>query len=143
MSLIVIDASVAAKWYLNGASEPLREQAGELLNDYVRGKLRFLVPDHFFAEVANVMWKAVRLGRINKSAALEAITSLCGQNIPTAPSVSLVQAAFVIATSFDRSIYDSLYVVLANEANAQFVTADERLVNALRPHFPVKSLAAF
>jgi len=41
-----------------------------------------------------------------------------------------------------RSVYDSIYVVLAVEAEAQLVTADEKLANALAGHFPVKWLGA-
>ena len=142
MSVTIVDASIAAKWYLRGASESLKEQADDLLLGYIGGKLRFVVPDLFFAEVANVLWKTIRLNRISKSAAMDAITSLCGQNIPAVPSAGLLQSAFVIATTFDRSIYDSMYVALAIESKGEFVTADERLANALRSHFPVKWLGA-
>ena len=40
------------------------------------------------------------------------------------------------------SVYDSIYVVLAVEAEAQLVTADEKLANALAGHLPVKWLGA-
>ena len=41
-----------------------------------------------------------------------------------------------------RNVYDSIYVVLAVEAEAQLVTADEKLAHALAGRFPVKWLGA-
>jgi len=42
-----------------------------------------------------------------------------------------------------RSVYDSIYVVLAVEAEAQWVTADEKLANALAGHFPVQMARSY
>jgi len=142
MSLIVVDASVAAKWYLATSSEELTQEAFGLLNRYQEGELRFVVPDLFFAEVANVLWKAVRLGVLGQAAAQAAITSLQERKVPTVSSTGLLHTAFVIATTFNSSVYDSLYVALAIESNGQFVTADKRLVNALSPHCPIRWLGA-
>jgi predicted nucleic acid-binding protein len=40
-------------------------------------------------------------------------------------------------------VYDSIYTALAVNSNAQFVTADERLANALAAYLPVKWLGSF
>jgi predicted nucleic acid-binding protein len=47
-----------------------------------------------------------------------------------------------IATAFQRTVYDALYVALAVTSKAQFVTADERLANAMAAHLPVKWLGS-
>jgi predicted nucleic acid-binding protein len=49
-----------------------------------------------------------------------------------------LKAAFAIANTYGRTVYDSLYVALAVMAKAEMVTADERLANALAAHLPVK-----
>jgi predicted nucleic acid-binding protein len=54
----------------------------------------------------------------------------------------LLEDAFTVACTFNRTVYDSLYVTLAIVTNTQLVTADERLANALAAHFPVKWLGS-
>ncbi len=142
MSTLVLDASVAAKWFLPAAGETLAEEALQLLRDYTDGQIRLIVPDLFWAEFANLLWKAVRLGRCSKTSAERAIQSMRSCNLPTVASATLVEEAFAIAHTFDRSVYDSLYVAVAVASKARLVTADERLARALAAHLPVKWLGA-
>ncbi len=142
MSLFVVDASVAAKWCLPAKDEPLADAAGLLLLRYAKGEIRFVVPDLFWAELGNLLWKAVRLGRCDKAAAETALTGLQDRKLPTVSSLDLLDLAFAIATAFDRTVYDSLYLALAVESKAQLITADERLANALAAQLPVKYLGA-
>jgi predicted nucleic acid-binding protein len=53
-----------------------------------------------------------------------------------------LEEAFSIAATFDRSVYDSLYVALAARLKAELVTADDRLANALAANLPVKWLGS-
>ncbi|MEH2024315.1 type II toxin-antitoxin system VapC family toxin [Nostoc sp.] len=53
MRRYVLDASVAIKWFV---LEVHSDKARRLLTS----NYTFLVPDFFFAEVANVLWKRVR-----------------------------------------------------------------------------------
>lgn len=101
-----------------------------------------IVPDLFWAELANILWKAVRQGRCTKARAEASIKSLREMNLPTVSSVELAESAFAIAVAFDRTVYDSLYVALAVQSQGQFVTADERLADALAARLPVKWLGA-
>ena len=142
MTQFVIDASVAAKWFLPASGEPLAVEALRLLAGYAGGRFRFAVPDLFWAECGNILWKAARQGRWTRSAAEEAILALRGRSLPTTSSLDLLEDAFSIAATFDRTVYDSLYVALAVRLKADMVTADERLANALAAHLPVKWLGA-
>jgi hypothetical protein len=49
----VLDASVAAKWFLPPAQEPLAAEAQELLRGFSSGALRLLAPDRYSAFCAN------------------------------------------------------------------------------------------
>lgn len=142
MSTCVVDASVAAKWFLPASSEPLVNEALSLLTRYANGQLQFVVPDLFWGEFGNILWKAVRVGRCSKTAAEAALKSLKAHNVPSVSNLNLLDMAFAIATAFDRTVHDCLYVALAVESKAQLITADERLANALAAHFPVKWLGA-
>lgn len=53
MSIVVLDASVAAKFYV-------RERDSELAQALVDREFNFLVPDIFFSEVANAIRKQHR-----------------------------------------------------------------------------------
>jgi len=91
MTLFVIDASVAAKWFLPPSGEPLAEEALRLLAGYAEGRFRFAVPDLFWAECANILWKAVGQGRWTRSAAEETILALRGRSLPTTSSLDLLE----------------------------------------------------
>ena len=143
MNTLVVDASVVAKWFLPTTGETLTDEALDLLKRYSVGDLRFLVPDLFWSELANVFWKAVHRGRWPPSSAETALRAARDRKIPTVSTIAVLDDAFTIALTFDRSVYDSLYVAAAIAAKAHLVTADERLANALAAHLPVKWLGTF
>jgi predicted nucleic acid-binding protein len=139
---VVLDASVAVKWYLPRANETLVDEALDLLNRHVKQQIRFIVPDFFWAEFGNVLWKTLRLGRLPERSVRAAIQEARQWGIVATPADELLDRALSIAISNDRAVYDSLYVALAIHANTEMITADERLVNALGSRFPVRWLAS-
>ena len=142
MSLFVVDASVAVKWFLPEKGETLVSQAVALLHAYDDDQARFVVPDLFYVETASAIWKAVRAGRVSRAFGEQAVVLLMQREFPTVSTLKLLDRAFQIAADYGRTIYDSLYVALAIQTNAQLITADERLANALAASFPVKWLGA-
>jgi predicted nucleic acid-binding protein len=142
VSLVVVDASVAAKWFFPEDREALMSQALALLDAYDNEEVRFVVPDLFYVETASAIWKAVRMGRVTRAFGDQALELLTQRKFPTVPSLKLLENAFQIATAYGRTVYDCLYVALAVQTNAQLITADERLANALAARFPVKWLGA-
>lgn len=142
MTTVVLDASVVMKWLLPPADEDLVPEALDLLRLYVQEKIRFVVPDIFWAEFGNIAWKAARLGRWTADEARSAIRDVADRNFPTVPSKDLLVAAFTLANGFNRSVYDCLYVALAVATDGEMVTADEKLANVLATRLPVKWLGA-
>jgi predicted nucleic acid-binding protein len=138
----VLDASVAAKWMLPAQNEHLRAEAFHVLDGYAAGEFELMVPDIFWAECGNVMWKAVRQERLTRGDAELALTSMLRLDFPTFPSNKLLADALPIAFSFGRVVYDCLYVALALQAKSQLITADERLAHALAANLPIKWLGA-
>ena len=142
MSGYILDASVAAKWFLPSADEPYSAEAYRVLEDYVSGRFPLMVPDLFWPELGNILWKAVRSRRISRKTADESILAATGIGIPTAPSFTLLEEAFAIASAHDRTVYDATYLALALVSKKTFLTADERLANAVAARFPMRWIGA-
>jgi predicted nucleic acid-binding protein len=138
----VLDASVAAKWFLPPEQEPLATEARTVLRNYSSGDCRLVVPDLFWPEMGIVLWKAARSGRISPRSRDAAVEILETSGIRTVPSLPLLKIALAIALRFDRPLYDCEYVALAVESNTPLLTADERLANALSARFPIRWLGA-
>ena len=143
MNAYVLDTSVAAKWFLPAAGETLGREAMELLRDFAAGQIRLSIPDLFWPEFGNTLWKAVRTGRMSRASAEESLAAIEQLGMKTAPSAPVLKNAFAIAASFDRTVYDCIYVALALDSGRVFLTADERLANALAARFPVRWLGTY
>jgi predicted nucleic acid-binding protein len=126
----VLDASVAAKWFL--PDEPFSAIALELLRSAIAGTTEFIVPDLFFSECGNILWKAARRQRLSSEETLAAIRVLKDLETLTVPAGGLLEKTLQIARSYDRSFYDSLYIAVAVQQHAHLVTADESSLTLLR-----------
>jgi predicted nucleic acid-binding protein len=142
LNKLVLDASVAINWAMPSAREPFTDQSLRLLKRYVDGDVAFLVPDVFWAEVGNVLWKGTRQRRWSQDEAESVAGDMQARDFTTVPSLVLLPEALRIAFAHDRAVYDCLYVALAVQSKSDLITADERLANALAARFPVKWLGA-
>jgi predicted nucleic acid-binding protein len=127
----VLDASVALKWEL---PEPDSDKANRLRDDFRNQVHELIAPDSFVLEVAHGLAKAERQGRIPDAEVLwlDAMTT-CPDLHPFQP---LMLHAVEIARQARISVYDCLYIALAEREKCQLVTADDRLVRSLQPTFP-------
>jgi predicted nucleic acid-binding protein len=140
LNTFVLDASVAVKWAIPSAREPLTDESLRLLKRYVDAEVEFLVPDIFWAEVGNVLWKGTRQRRWRQDEAESVAANMKARAFATVSSLVLLPEALRIASAHDRPVYDCLYVALAIQSKTDLITADERLANALAAHLPVKWL---
>jgi predicted nucleic acid-binding protein len=143
LNRFVLDASVAAKWFLPAASEPYSKEAAQLLALYEQDKVRFIVPDLFWVEMTNVFWTCVRRNRWTQVEARTALDALSAFQIRTISARRLLSLAFTIASTFNHAVYDCVYVALAMNTKSDLITADEKLANALAARLPVKWIGAF
>jgi len=142
LTVVVVDASVGLKWCLPQEAEDFIPQARKLLDSFLHEEIDFLVPDLFWVEIGNALWKLLRRKKISRETADSSLAMLDTLEIPTIPSHRLVPGALELAAQYDRTVYDSLYVALARESSIELITADERLANALAAYLPVKWLGA-
>lgn len=143
MTTLVLDASVAVKWAMPLAREPLTDESLRLFRRYTDGEFDFAVPDVFWAELGNVLWKGTRRGRWSRNDAEATAADFRTRDFVTVSSSVLLPEALRIAFAYDRAVYDCLYVALAVQSKTELITADERLANALAAHLPVKWLGSF
>lgn len=124
MSVWVVDASVAAKWYL---SEPHSEEAIGLLDD----EHLLVAPDLLFLEVGSALWKRVRRAEIAPDEALEWLAELSRVPLLVEPAHLYSEPALRLALRTERTVYDSLYLAVALGVDGVLVTADRKSGRAL------------
>lgn len=142
MTAYVVDASVAAKWVLPSRDEPLAAEAARLLGDYAAGALQLSVPDLFWPEIANILLKATRAGRISEESAHESIRWFDTLGLRTLATQHLAEDALAIAPLSNGTVYDAVYVALAVASGGSLITADERLVRGAGAQFPIRWLGS-
>lgn len=124
--VVVVDASVAAKWYL---PEELSEEASRFLEAGARGEATLVAPDLLAAELGNVLWHRQRRGGVSPERVREAWTAFEAAPLLLVAVRPLVPAALELAMAYGCTVYDGLYVALAEaRGDAALLTADRRLV---------------
>jgi predicted nucleic acid-binding protein len=119
---VVVDASVAARWFLTLEKS---DAAAALL----RSGERLIAPDLVIVEATNAAWKAKNFGNVS----LETVTDFVEKSAwlfdELVPAAELKDRALEIALALKHPAYDCLYLALAEQRECPFVTADERLQN--------------
>jgi predicted nucleic acid-binding protein len=138
--LYVIDAGVVVKWFI---PEVDSAKAHQLLDRYLQGIDTPVAPDLLIAECGNVFWRRCRQGDITPDEAKESLADLLTLQVPLVSATRLVQSALSLALQHQRTIYDALYLALAQERNCDLITADERFLHALSAQFPQLQLLRY
>ena len=122
---LIVDASVALKWYLD--DEPHAPEARAIL----QAGESFIAPDIVIAEVCNAAWRGVRVGRISKPQAQSIARSLPRLFDEFVSGAALAERGVFIASELDHSVYDCFYLALAEARGVRLITADGRLLAKL------------
>jgi len=125
----VVDASVGIKLFL---VEPLSDRV-DLLFDHLADTLpaRFYVPDLFFVECANILWKYVRRFGYPPDAARQDVADLVCLPLQPVSTALLAGSALALAVAYEITAYDAVYAALADRLSLPLVTADQALVRKL------------
>lgn len=129
---MILDASVAAKWFL--PNEQLDEQAQLIRELMLDDRLRVSAPSILWSEVAHAVVGAVRRKRFDETEA----RSLSARFASVRPVVDLAEIdpeeAVHRALSTGVGAYDAQYLILARRLGASVITADRRLQERGRAH---------
>jgi predicted nucleic acid-binding protein len=124
MKMLVVDASVAIKWFV---PEIHADDAERLLAEDVI----LAAPDLIGPEVANAVWKKARRGEITAEHAWRVVSELADSPVRRFSSFTLLPIALDLALSLGRTVYDSLYLALAVVLDTVLVTADRKFAAAV------------
>ncbi len=119
---LVIDASVAVKWFLN---EENSDKARNLKNLFLNEELKLMAPSLIFLEISN----ALRYGKQDENELVRVNKNVFGLNLKiTNLYEDLLSKAIKNSAKYDITIYDALYVALAQTHKTELITADRKLV---------------
>lgn len=127
----VVDASVIVKWFLH-QQEADRDRALALRDLHISGRSTIYIPRLALLEVLN----AVRFSpKGDEEAGEMALETLQDLHLETkAADVNLLRKANAIAWAYKITIYDALYVALAEQVGYPLITADDVMVKKLKGH---------
>ncbi|WP_315788806.1 type II toxin-antitoxin system VapC family toxin [Fischerella sp. JS2] len=124
----VVDTSVCIKHLI---PDPLSPKVDQLLAHIGNPPNEFFVPDLFYIECANTLWKYVRAGLYPTAKVSTDLATLKALPLRVVSTADLMADAVSIALSYRISAYDACYVALSQQVNATLLTLDQRPVRAL------------
>lgn len=122
---MIIDASVGVKWIV---PEEDHEAAAALIGDR-----QLFAPALFFSEVGNALLKKHRRGEIVMAQVTQSFADL-PLLITCVDETRVMGRAMDLAIDLGHSIYDCVYVTLAEDMQVQLVTADLKFLAKLEGH---------
>lgn len=125
----IIDASVGTMWIIKeeGSSKAVR-----FLEHVGLNKCRLIVPEFFYCEVGNACWKGVQMKRLSWKDAVVGLDRILDLNLQRRSDSEFADVALENALYYRISVYDALYISLAETYVAPLVTADKNLIRACR-----------
>ena len=138
---LVVDASVAAKWFLNDEKDV--DLAEEILANFLAGNLELHAPRVFSYEVCALLAKAcgtITLSgdrRLSKSDGLEAVRHLFALDINR---TDLTEPAAVksleMSVDCSKTFKDMSYIDLSISLQCQWCTADDKVLKGIPATYP-------
>lgn len=129
----VLDSCVGLKWLV---PELHSDKALRLRDDYRNGILERIAPDIFLAEIAHALTRAERQKRITPAQGALALADMINMQPQLFSYIALLPRAYQISSQYHVGFYDCLFVALAELEGCDLITADDRMVKNLQPHFP-------
>jgi len=128
---IVIDANLAVWAVLPNIAEM---NTLKYIQAWYQQERRIIAPEFLIAETTSVVRRLVYLNRIDEDEGKQAIDDLFALGIETITlTCHVCQTAFGWASKLQQArVYDSLYLAVAEHLEAEFWTADKRLVNGAK-----------
>ncbi|MBI5314775.1 MAG: type II toxin-antitoxin system VapC family toxin [Nitrospirae bacterium] len=124
MSGYVVDASVAIKWFIPEIHSEAALQATRL-------RQLLHVPAFITMELGNVIAKKIRRGELSRENGRTILKELPHLPFQRHADQRLFPAAYDLALDTQQSLYDCLYLALAEAIDGRLITADRKFYKAL------------
>lgn len=139
---LVIDASIAAKWFLDDESDV--DLATDILAEFLAGDIELHAPRVFMYEVCSLLAKACGGRRLTKADGSQKVRDL----FALAQSIELIEleetsavSSLEMSADFSKTFKDMTYLWLAEELDCQWCTADEKVLKGGSPAaFPIRRI---
>ena len=124
----VLDTNICIKQFV---ADPLTAKVNQLFDYLNNPSTEFFVPDLFYIECANTLWKYVRANLYDAEQVQADLLDLKALRLQATPTKDLMIEAVQISVDYDITAYDGCYVALSEKIGAPLLTLDKRLVNSL------------
>jgi predicted nucleic acid-binding protein len=125
MSVPVIDACVAIKWFL---PERGHEFAVEIFNNHNN----MIAPDLFFIEIDAIITKKVRQKLVHLEDAKKIYDETRNLPIKIIPYLKISDIAFDLSSGLSITLYDACYLAVGIEFDQKVFTSDKRFFNGMQ-----------
>jgi predicted nucleic acid-binding protein len=141
---LVLDASVAAKWFLKDRQETYTEQADELLLRLLADDVELYAPRVIHYEVCQLLNIASRQRdpdtgtfRLGKDKAVESAREFFALPVYIVDTTEQEHTgALEMAVDYRRGHADMTYIQLAERLDCQWCTAEDRVLRSVPDTFP-------
>src|SRR5262249_23550736 len=130
---LILDSCVMVKWVVPEADSALADQ---VVTDAAHDGRRLIALDFGLTEVGNSLWKQHQRGLLSAGEVTRLYGLVIGRPLHIEPALPRLPTALDLATRYDRSVYDCLFVALTIERGAEGVTSDEPLWRAVHNDYP-------
>lgn len=135
---LVVDASVALKWFLRGQPSELHVTEAEAVGTSVeRSGTELFAPVHWTAEVISV------LARTKPGSVDNALLFLHDMRPAVISGMPVLKRAAGLSMALNHHLFDTLYHAVALEVGALLVTADEAYFNKAKDLGAIQLLRDF
>ena len=130
--MIVVDASVAFKWFTS-ENEVYREKALIILQNHLENIETITVPSLIYLEVANALVTKIKSTEKTIKKNLQFLNE-ADLKIDSFTKTDYINAA-ILAKKHNTTVYDMLYAVIAKKLNTILITADDKFIEKTKFSF--------
>ena len=135
----VLDANVGLKI---GLPERNSDKAIQLQADFRSGIHELIAPDFFPVELGHALTRSVRKLLIPVGQAMSLFDNIMDPCPALHPSMPFLPMAIEMSSQTRASVFDILYLLLAEDQDCPFVTADRRIKSAFPNESRIIDLSA-